>query len=198
MIMISLINHKFDIIGISEHKILKDTPPSNNLNIPGYNEFLFEPSETAFGGAGFYIKDNLDYIRRNDLEINSHSNYESVFIEIIFPKKKNMIVGCMYRHPSSILSVQEFSNFHLEPALEKISKENKQCVLMGDFNINLLKIDIRDTSNLFFNTLASHFFSPYILQPTRLQSKSLIDNILFNSLEYQSNSGNLLLKFQIT
>ena len=65
---------------------------------------------------------------------------------------------------------------------------------MGDFNINLLKIDIRDTSNLFLNTLSSHFYSPYILQPTRLQSKSLIDNILFNSLEYQSHSGNLLIE----
>ena len=33
-----------------------------------------------------------------------------------------------------------------------------------------------------------------ILQPTRLQSKTLIDNIFFNSLEYQSNSGNLLIE----
>ena len=32
------------------------------------------------------------------------------------------------------------------------------------------------------------------MQPTRLQSKSLIDNIFFNSLEYQSNSGNLLIE----
>ena len=34
----------------------------------------------------------------------------------------------------------------------------------------------------------------FILQPTRLLSKSLIDNILFNYLEYQSNSGNLLIE----
>ena len=32
------------------------------------------------------------------------------------------------------------------------------------------------------------------MQPTRLQSKSLIDNIFFNSLEYHSNSGNLLIE----
>jgi len=38
------------------------------------------------------------------------------------------------------------------------------------------------------------FFTPFILQPTRLASKSLIDNILFNSLEYQSSSGNLLIE----
>ena len=193
-LILALINHKFDVIGISEHKIFKDTLPSQNIQIPGYNEFIFEPTETACGGTGFFIKDNLDFVRRNYLAINSPSDYESTFIEIKFPKKKNLIVGCMYRHPSSTLSVQEFSNFHLEPVLENISKENKKCVLMGDFNVNLLKIDINDSSNRFFNTLSSHFFTPFILQPTRLPSKSLIDNILFNSLEYQSSSGNLLIE----
>ena len=34
--------------------------------------------------------------------------------------------------------------------------------------------------------------TPYILQPSRLQSKTLIDNIFFNSLEFKSRSGNLL------
>ena len=63
---------------------------------------------------------------------------------------------------------------------------------MGDFNVDLLKTDTDNTSGEFFNNLSSDFFTPYILQPTRLQSKSLIDNIFFNSLEYLSNSGNLL------
>ena len=40
----------------------------------------------------------------------------------------------------------------------------------------------------------SHFFTPYILQPTRLHSKTLIDNTFFNSLEYQSISGDLLIE----
>ena len=37
-------------------------------------------------------------------------------------------------------------------------------------------------------------FLPFVLQPTRLQSKTLIDNIFFNSLEYLTNSGNLLIE----
>ena len=44
------------------------------------------------------------------------------------------------------------------------------------------------------NSLSSRFFTPYVLQPTRLTSKSLIDNIYFNSLEYQSYSGNILIE----
>ena len=64
---------------------------------------------------------------------------------------------------------------------------------MGDFNINLLKIDINESYNSFYNSL-SHFFTPFILQPTRLQSKTSIDNIFFSSVEYQSNSANLLIE----
>ena len=65
---------------------------------------------------------------------------------------------------------------------------------MDDFNVNLLKTDSNNAASLFYNTLTSHNFSPYVLQPTRLQSKTLIDNIFFNSLEYQSRSGNLLIE----
>ena len=45
-LILSRLNYKFDIIGISEHKIFKDTIPSNNISIPGYGEFIFEPTET--------------------------------------------------------------------------------------------------------------------------------------------------------
>ena len=192
--ILSLLNYKFDIIGISEHKIRKDIPPSNNISIPGYNEFLFDPIETTHGGTGFYIKDNVDYVTRRDLLINSPGDFESFFIEIHFPKKRNLIVGCIYRHPSSDISIREFTDRHLDPILQKIDTENKQCILMGDFNVDLLKINSHTESNEFHNNLNSHFFTPYILQPTRLRSKTLIDNIFFNSLEYQSISGNLFIE----
>ena len=65
---------------------------------------------------------------------------------------------------------------------------------MGDFNVDLLKSDINNDSNLYYNNLSARSFAPYILQPTRLQTKTLIDNIFFNSLEYQSNSGNILIE----
>ena len=65
---------------------------------------------------------------------------------------------------------------------------------MGDFNIDLLKSETDNKSLVFYNNLSSHFFTPYVLQPTRLHSRTLIDNIFFNSLEYQSDSGNILIE----
>ena len=68
------------------------------------------------------------------------------------------------------------------------------CTLMGDFNIDLLKIDSVISSNHFFNTVCSNFCAPYILQPTRPASSILIDNIFLNTVDYSSYSGNLTIQ----
>ena len=62
---------------------------------------------------------------------------------------------------------------------------------MGDFNVDLLK---SNGGSEFYTNLSSHFFTPFVLQPTRLKAKTLIDNIFLNSLEFESNSGNVLLE----
>ena len=65
---------------------------------------------------------------------------------------------------------------------------------MGDFNINLLNWETDDGTNLFYNNLTSNFFTPFILQPTRLISKTLIDNMFLNTIEYPYYSGNLTIQ----
>lgn len=190
----SQLKSPFNVIGISEHKITNSSGPVDNLNLDGYNKFIFAPTDSTHGGTGFYVKENTDIIERFDLDINSTSNHETKFIEIKFENKRPLIIGCVYRHPSSSISVSDFSNLYLDPLLTKISNENKQCIVMGDFNINLLNVDNNQAYNQFYNLFTSNSFSPYILQPTRLQSKSLIDNIFFNSLEFPATSGNLLVE----
>ena len=60
---------------------------------------------------------------------------ESTFVETINAKKANIAVGWIYKHPN--MDVKEFNN-HLNQMLEKVTKEQKQLILLGDFNINLL------------------------------------------------------------
>ena len=73
-----------------------------------------------------------------------------------------------------------------------MTSEKKTCILMGDFNINLLNANSHIQTSNFFNAMCN-FFIPHILQPTRIteQSKTLIDNIFVNNLEYNTSSGNL-------
>ena len=60
-----------------------------------------------------------------------------MFVEVLKPgmSKNNMIIGCIYCHPSMELS--EFDNNFLSVLLEKIFKEKKMVVLLGDFNAML-------------------------------------------------------------
>ena len=190
--VLSRLKFDFDVIGISEHKIKKGCTPSNNIDLPGYDEFKFEPTQSTHGGVGFYIKNGIDYVERDELTLNTLNHFEAKFIEIILPDRKNLVVGCVYRHSSSDMSIADFTEKHLEPILYKVNREKKECVLMGDFNINLLKTGGDNAASKFYNNITSYFFTPYILQPTRLMAKTLIDNIFFNSLEYHSYSGNLL------
>ena len=64
---------------------------------------------------------------------------------------------------------------------------------MGDFNINLMKINSESVNSQFYNTMCSYFFTPLVLQPTRVTDKlkTLIDNIFFNSYEFTNLSGNI-------
>ena len=112
---------------------------------------------------------SIVFQKREDLKFNSPGNFESTFIEFIFPKRKNMILGCIYRHPTSTMPVHLFNNDYILPLLEKISTEDKVCLLMGDFNIDLSKNAFNEDVNTFYNSLLSHFFAPCILQPTHIK-----------------------------
>ena len=108
---LSLLKKEFQIIGISEHKIRKDLSPIINIDIEGYKPFIYDHSESSHGGTGFFVKETMNHIKRDDLKFNSRGNYESIFIEIIVPNKKNIVVGCIYRHPSSPIYIKDFNRF---------------------------------------------------------------------------------------
>ena len=91
------------------------------------------------------------------------------------------------------MDVSDFNKNYLNTLLDKLSKENKQFFLLGDFNINLLNYNDHQPANEFLDSLASNSFIPYILQPTRItsHSKTLIDNIFSNIISHEMISGNM-------
>ena len=91
------------------------------------------------------------------------------------------------------MPIDEFNDEFLLPLLEKASKENKKLILLGDFNINLLKSDTENAVSNFLDILGSFSLLPQIIFPTRITntSKTLIDNIFTDSSSFQISSGNL-------
>ena len=81
----------------------------------------------------------------------------------------------------------------MQPLVDKLSIENKNIILLGDFNVDLLHYESNNPTREFLNLMFSASLTPQITIPTRLtvRSRTLIDNIFTNSFEENSTSGNL-------
>ena len=124
-----MINIPFDIIGISEtkHQINKDFLV--NVDMQGYSMYT-EPSKNSCSGCAIYVNSQLDHLVRNDLS-ELEEEYETLWVEINNHKAKKFLFCCLYRHPSSDVSL--FLD-HPTSVLQKVQKENKTLLIMGDFN----------------------------------------------------------------
>ena len=71
--------------------------------------------------------------------IYKSADLESAFIEIINHKKSTILVGCIFSH--SVMNLNEFNDCYLNELSHKLSSENKPVILLGDFNVDLMKYD---------------------------------------------------------
>ena len=115
------------IIEISETRITKQVYLLNNLNLNNYS-FEFISSETSAGGTFFYIANHLSYKCRNNINTSNKNELESTFIEIVNPKKSNIIVRVIYRHLS--MDLTDFNINYLNKLLRNISKEQISIFLL--------------------------------------------------------------------
>ena len=88
------------------------------------NNFSFEftPTKSSAGGTLLYVANHLSYEPRLGLNIYKSNELESTFIEILNPKNSNIIISCIYEHPSMDLS--DVKNNYLNNLLDKYL-ENK-------------------------------------------------------------------------
>ena len=191
--LLASINNPFSVIGISETKLNSNS--MSNVDLPCYN-FLRKDSPTQAGGVGLYIHNSLSYIPRSDIDI-SFGECENIWIEIVLPnQQKNIILGLVYRHPSS--SADDFRDA-FNNTLNDISKSNKQIIIFGDINIDLIKFETHQSISDYLDMLYSYFCFPIITQPTRVteHSETLIDHIYTNALDKNITSGILVSEYQI-
>jgi uncharacterized protein YozE (UPF0346 family) len=86
-----------------------------------------------------------------------------LFIEVINPQGKNIIVGVVYRTPD-----QNFNTFVDDFSIiaEKISRENKLCYIMGDFNVNFMNYQCHNKTGKFVDNIFSNMLYPRITAHT--------------------------------
>lgn len=150
---------------------------SNLFQLQGYTFVCRNRSNMARGGVAIYIRDEIEFTERRDLEIYVEGEFESIFIEIenSGSLKPRTVVGEIYRVPNSN---PETSIERYDEVLMKL-KDTSNVIIGTDQNFDLLKINTqKHTANL-YDTMFSNQVIPTITKPTRFTSHSatLIDNI---------------------
>ena len=171
------------VIGILEAK-LDESVLDGEVNIDGYEIKRCDRNRQG-GGVACYIRKDLAFNPREDFS----PDIENVFLDILLPKSKPILVGILYRPPTA-------SGF-LDKLTLAISRavdfDSQEVYILGDLNINL-NHKSSDTSNGIrrYKEFCSHHGLKQIIQsPTRVtdKSSSLLDHILTNSYRRISQHG---------
>ena len=146
--LLSSLNLNFSMIEITYSETwLKDA--SHSCDISGYN-YIHEPRRSRTGGGvGLYLKQDFQFKCRPQICF-SDSCAESLFVEIIRQKERNIIVGVIYRPPEK--NVREFCE-ELDRLVMTISVNNKLCVLLGDWNLDVMKHDRHSSTAEFLDIM---------------------------------------------
>ena len=171
--------NRMDILSLSETHIINDGYDDNDTlyTVDGYRFIKRNRDGGRGGGVAVYLKDNIEWQRRSDLEREA---IENIWIEIFIPKSKSILLGIFYRPPgtSKYLAADFMATFN--EMLTYCSSENKEAILLGDFNVNYLNNgqdkEIKDAFRLYG-------FKQIIKKATRVSndSSSLIDLIVTNN-----------------
>ena len=165
-------NCSASIIAISE-TWLDSSISDSEISINGYTVIRSDRNREG-GGVCLYIKDNLAFNYRSDL---SNDNVESLWVDILLPKTKPIVVGVCYRPPKD----KSFLD-HFELIFSKI-RSDCEVVVLGDFNINSLAPKTSGLLKKYLDLLGLFSLKNLITEPTRITStsSSSIDHIICNS-----------------
>ena len=162
-----------EILSFSE-TFLKTEHSDQLISIDGYRLSRKDRDYAGGGGIVVYIKESVDAIRRNDLE---YDGVECLWIQVNIPYIKSTLIG-------------RVDWFELFENMVKAAMETNMCVVMiGDFNIDLLK----DNHGHLTNITMSYGLEQTVKSATRVTetSSTLIDHV------YVSNPD-LIIEMNVT
>ena len=85
-----------------------------------------------------YVNSDLSFNPRKDLNIKiktEQCELEVTWVELIFDKQPNRLIGVVYRHPRRN---DNQTTDDILTIINKIKKENKNTLIVGDFNYDQL------------------------------------------------------------
>ena len=133
------------------------------FNIPGYTFISRHRKHYRQGGVGIYIKNNINFVIRDDLSIFIEKSFETLFLEVT-SSKGNIIIGEVYRVPKSSCP-DSITNYEL--LTNKLQNENKEIIIGTDQHFDYLNIHCAYSKHL-LETFFAACLVPTITRPTRI------------------------------
>ena len=172
---------EFDILAFTE-TWLNPSVPTNDLTIDSYRiPERKDRQGDSHGGVILYVKNNIHYTRRQDLELRG---VESIWIELTL-KHKHILFGVFYRPPNSeaviFSAIEDSINLAVDSGVNDI-------IITGDFNLNMQNVQSARKITFLCEQLS---LVQSIDEPTHFTetSSSLIDLLLVNNNEHLILSG---------
>ena len=122
--------------------------------LDGYKFFYQLPLNSKVGGVAAYVKKSLSPIVKVDL-CEKTSDFESLWLAVSNNNVKHL-VGGYYRHTNTPIASFQKSLF---TTLNKI-KRNKNCIVAGDFNIDLNKYSFNSNTTDYVDDLIANNYLP--------------------------------------
>ena len=164
---------------------LSKTDQTNHIQLDGYN--CIYQSKSCSGKRGLFIYLQKRFQHKIRKSINTSNIWEGVFIDVKNGglKKTTLTLGNIYRPPRDLNEKYECFNEDFAKILNELSKGNQESVIVGDFNINLLKVMEREAFSKSYDAITTNCFIPTITFPTRFSTLngSNIENILCKLFE---------------
>jgi exonuclease III len=167
-------NSAFDIICLQE-TWTQATTDLSLIQLNGYALVSQPATSSTHGGVAIYTKNSLTFERITSIQT---ATWEAQFVRINnLPMKTPLIIGNIYRPPHN--DINNLTNF-IDNISEHLQSFHHDCIIAGDYNIDLLKIHIKNINRKYLESIISVGYTPLLTFPTRFSthSASLIDNFL--------------------
>ena len=160
---------------------LKPIVPDSVFEIPGYVMYRQDrPGVKQGGGILAYVNLKLKENRRIDLEVKEIETWLDIFP---FNSKRPLLVGALYRPPSSNVDIDS----RIEKNIENAYLLNCETIIVGDFNINYL--DHAYNSHRLAKALKNMALSQVIFSVTRPKSGTCLDHCYTSHPAFIANTS---------
>ena len=176
---------KPDIVGLTEilPKFTENEQDLNDYDILNYD--LFTPSLSKGRGVALYVHKHHKACLIEELSYDVFQ--ESVWCKIVVQNKEKLLVGCVYRSPSSSLS----NNERLRTLLNRsVDKKYEYLIIVGDFNYKEIdwslmssKVGFEHPATVFLEGFKDMYLFQHVQSNTRFrndQQPSLLDLVISN------------------